>query len=274
MKNWMRYAAVTIGVGLLAAVISTNGRSTVLAHERPRDCDCATGSRALPLCGAHLPFHDRQLDGSRRQRTRLRRLPHAFRRLSVLPGGGEGAGSNDCSRRRVHNPRADDPLFRPIDADDFRENGAEASDYSNLVENGLVRITMPLPANVKLIDPATGQPSDETFVDLWRAVMPVFNVAITGPDDVDPLWPDVPRVPILGIDPDGPNTRGGYQHDARFGTLQEQAHGALVAHAEIERRAVGATPRRPRRVSKHAVLVARRQAAGEGDPLGASVPRS
>jgi hypothetical protein len=27
-------------------------------------------------------------------------------------------------------------------------------------------------------------------------VMPVFNVAITGRDGVDPLWPDVPRIPI------------------------------------------------------------------------------
>ncbi len=57
--------------------------------------------------------------------------------------------------RRVRNPRADDPLFRPVDADDFRVNGDAASDFSNLVENGLVRVTMPLPLNVRLIDPAT-----------------------------------------------------------------------------------------------------------------------
>src|SRR5437588_3982286 len=63
---------------------------------------------------------------------------------------------------RAHNPNADDPLFRPVDADDFRVNGDNASDFSNLLENGLVRVTMPLPPNVKLIDPVTGQPSDET----------------------------------------------------------------------------------------------------------------
>ena len=78
--------------------------------------------------------------------------------------------------RRAEDPAADDPLFRPVDADDFRVNGDAAADFSNLVENGLVRVTMPLPLNVKLIDPATGQPSDETTVDLWRAVMPVMNV--------------------------------------------------------------------------------------------------
>ncbi|HSQ20281.1 MAG TPA: hypothetical protein VLR92_07900 [Blastocatellia bacterium] len=135
---------------------------------------------------------------------------------------------------REHNPNADDPLFRPVDADDFRVNGDNASDFSNLVENGLVRVTMPLPLNVKLIDPATGQPSDETSVDLWRAVMPVLNVAITGPDGVTPIWPPgAPRVPIMGQDPNGPNRQGGYQHDGRFGTLQEQARGALFAHAQV-----------------------------------------
>jgi cytochrome c peroxidase len=133
----------------------------------------------------------------------------------------------------THNPNADDPLFRPVDADDFRVNGETASDFSNLVENGLIRVTMPLPANIKLIDPVTGQPSDETSVDLWRAVMPVLNVAITGPDNVAPIWPPTPRVSIMGIDPDGPNRQGGYQHDARFATLQQQARGALFAHAQV-----------------------------------------
>lgn len=136
--------------------------------------------------------------------------------------------------QRVYNKTADDPLFRPVDADDFHVNGDNASDFSNLVENGLVRVTMPLPLNVKLIDPATGEPTDETSVDLWRAVMPVFNVAITGPDGVPPIWPSgAPRLPIMGQDPNGPNRQGGYQHDARFGTLQEQARGALFAHAQV-----------------------------------------
>ena len=143
--------------------------------------------------------------------------------------------------RRAVNKNADDPLFRPIDADDFREHGEAATDYSNLVENALVRVTLPLPANVRLIDPATCatadpvacQPTGETSVDLWRAVMPVNNVAITGPDNVLPIWPAAPRTAIMGIDPNGPNRQGGYQHDARFGTLQEQARGALIAHAQV-----------------------------------------
>ena len=72
--------------------------------------------------------------------------------------------------RRRWNPDADDPLFRPIDADDFRTNGDNASDFSNLRQNGLVRITFTLPPNIRLIDPATNQPSSETEVDVWRGV--------------------------------------------------------------------------------------------------------
>jgi cytochrome c peroxidase len=141
---------------------------------------------------------------------------------------------DELQAKRKHNKNADDPLFRPVDADDFRVNGESAIDFSNLVENGLIRVTMPLPLNVKLVDPGTGQPTDETSVDLWRAVMPVNNVAITGPDNVLPIWPPgAPRTPIMGQDPNGPNRQGGYQHDGRFGTLQEQARGALIAHAQV-----------------------------------------
>ena len=142
--------------------------------------------------------------------------------------------------RRAVNKNADDALFRPIDADDFREHGDAAHDYSNLVENALVRVTLSLPPNIRLIDesscpvvdPVTCQPTGETSVDVWRAVMPVQNVAITGPDSVLPIWPPAPRLAIMGTDPNGPNRQGGYQHDARFGSLQEQARGALLAHAQ------------------------------------------
>jgi hypothetical protein len=122
---------------------------------------------------------------------------------------------------RHFDPHADDPLFRPIDADDFRTNGANASDFSTLRRNGLIRIVFPLPPNIKLIDPSTNQPSTETFVDVWRAVPSVNNVALTGPDG----HVFVPR---------GPNPGGGYQLDARITTLQEQALQAFINHAQIQ----------------------------------------
>jgi cytochrome c peroxidase len=113
----------------------------------------------------------------------------------------------------------DDPLFRPIDADDFRSRGENAADYSNLRQHALIRIEMPLPPTIRLIDPETDLPSAETFVDVWRMVPTVNDVALTGPDGVNP-WPR------------GPNHFGGYQLDGRLATLQEQALGALSTHAQ------------------------------------------
>lgn len=124
--------------------------------------------------------------------------------------------------RRQWNPGADDPLFRPVDADDFRINGDAASDFSNLRQNGLIRIAIPLPPNVRLIDPATNAVSNETFVDVWRMVPSVNDVALTGPDSGASVWPR------------DPNPTGGYQLDARLQTLQEQALGALLNHAQIQ----------------------------------------
>lgn len=123
--------------------------------------------------------------------------------------------------RRRSNPNADDPLFRPIDADDFRVNGENASDFRNLRENGLVRILIPLPANMKLIDPATNLPSDETVAEVWRAVPSVNDAKLTGPDGLNP-WPR------------GPNASGGYQLDGRKSSLQEQGLGALTDHAQVQ----------------------------------------
>jgi cytochrome c peroxidase len=122
--------------------------------------------------------------------------------------------------RRQFDPEADDPLFRPIDADDFRTNGDAAVDFRNLRQNGLIRITFALPPNIRLIDPATNAPSSEPFVDVWRMVPSVNDVKLTGSDEANP-WPR------------GPNPTGGYQLDGRFGTLQEQALGAFISHAEV-----------------------------------------
>jgi hypothetical protein len=123
-------------------------------------------------------------------------------------------------QRRATNPNVDDPLFRPIDADDFRDQGQAAADFSNLRENGLIRITFQLPPNIRLVDAVTGVVTDETFVDVWRAVPSVNNVAMTGSGNANPWFR-------------GPNELGGYQLDGRVGTLQEQAAGALMNHAQV-----------------------------------------
>ena len=113
----------------------------------------------------------------------MRRLSYAVGHFQLSPAAARARFEALLAKREV-NKNADDPLFRPVDADDFRVNGENASDFSNLVDNGLVRVTLPLPPNVRLLDSVTGQPTDETSTDLFRAVMPVMNVAITGPDGV------------------------------------------------------------------------------------------
>jgi cytochrome c peroxidase len=257
MQTWQRCASVAASVSLVAVVYSPKntrlaiaqttgaGQTVIVNQEANRSFGSADRARDD---GREDRCDDRPCDAVARGRA-------AFNRRNLKSLGGNGRACADCHMpsehfqlspaaaterferllaRREHNKHADDPLFRPVDADDFRVNGDNASDFSNLLENGLVRVTMPLPLNVKLIDPATGQPSDETSVDLWRAVMPVLNVAITGPDFTLPMWPPgAPRAPIMGQDPDGPNRQGGYQHDGRFRTLQEQARGALFAHAQV-----------------------------------------
>lgn len=122
----------------------------------------------------------------------------------------------------------DDPLFHAIDANDFRVNGAAAHDFTNLTQLGLIRITLPLPANVKLLDcgamvpcPASARPTSETVADVWRSVPSILDTNITGPDGVEPGWPR------------GPNQRGGYQLDGRIDTLQNQALSALRNHAGV-----------------------------------------
>jgi cytochrome c peroxidase len=165
-------------------------------------------------------FFDRQLEGLGGNGRACADCHMASDDFQLSPADVE-ARFQDLQRRRRHHPDADDPLFRPIDADDFRVNGDAAADYSNLRENGLIRITFPLPPNIRLIDPATNAPSAETFVDVWRSVPSVNNVALTGPDEVNP-WPR------------GPNEFGGYQLDGRVATLQDQALGALTNHAAIE----------------------------------------
>jgi cytochrome c peroxidase len=174
---------------------------------------CAAVFRGL------VAFFDRDLhglDGNGRSCNDCHMATEQFR---LTPAAAE-ARFQKLQKRRQYYRSADDPLFRPVDADDFRTHGELASDYSNLRQNGLIRIVFALPRNLRLIDPASNQPSDETTVDVWRMVPGVTDLKLTGADGLNP-WPR------------GPNTTGGYQLDGRFLTLQDQALGALLVHAQI-----------------------------------------
>ena len=225
MKTWQHYAALSVATLAAVAAQTVAGVPDTTLNCAMAPCDAIARGRI-----AFLNRNLKEFGGNGRACADCHMPSGAFQ----LSPAAARERFDALAAARTYNKNADDPLFRPVDADDFRVHGETSSDFTNLIENGLVRIIMKLPLNVKLIEPATGQPSAETAVDLWRAVMPVLDVAITGPDHVAPVWPPgAPRIPILGLDPNGPNRQGGYQHDARFGTLQEQARGALFAHAQV-----------------------------------------
>jgi cytochrome c peroxidase len=191
----------------------------LLRANSPEVHDCG-GEPCDAVVRGFFAFFDRKLQGSSANGRACADCHMATDNFQLSPANVE-ARFQLLQQRRRWNPSADDPLFRPIDADDFRTNGDNASDFNNLRQNGLVRITFPLPPNIRLIDPATNLPSTEWFVDVWRSVPTVNDVALTGPDN-GILWPR------------GPNQTGGYQLDARVVTLQEQALGAFVNHAQVQ----------------------------------------
>jgi cytochrome c peroxidase len=196
--------------------------SVHLVLEETRPCD--------PVSRGEAAFHDRALVGLNGNGRACADCHMGSNSFQLSPANVE------ARFQQMNTSGIDDPLFRPIDADDFDTNGASASDYSNLRQRGLVRIRLPLPPNIKVVDPTScstaGAPtpcqtatmysvSTATFTDVWRATPSVLNVRVTGPDTQIPPWPR------------GPNSQGGYQLDGRIDTLQNQALGAFINHAEV-----------------------------------------
>ncbi len=112
--------------------------------------------------------------------------------FALTPATVEARWQRLQQRRRI-DPAADDPLFRPIDADDF------ANDFTTLRTKALVRVTLPLPPNVKRADDPAA-----TTTTVLRAVPTVVNAAFTAP----------------------------FQADGREATLDSQARAAIRSHSE------------------------------------------
>lgn len=214
----MRKPIVSLVLGVLVAGFAFAGdaaRTTAWPA-----ADACGGESCASVVRGIFAFVDRRLPGQNGNGRSCADCHMPLDDFQLSPASVESRFKSLESRRRKH-PFADDPLFRPVDADDFRTHGEAASDYRNLRENALVRITYPLPANLKLVDPATNAASSETLVDVWRMVPTVMNMKITGPDGTNP-WPR------------GPNESGGFQLDARIATLQEQATAAFTNHAQTQ----------------------------------------
>jgi cytochrome c peroxidase len=186
-------------------------------HSLAAGLDCGSEPCAAVFRGL-VGFLDRGLHGLQANGRSCADCHMPTDSFQLSPAGTE-ARFQRLQAQRGHNRNADDPLFRPIDADDFFSNGDQASDYSNLRQNGLIRIMFPLPDGIRLIDPKTNMPSSELNAEVWRMVPSVNNVALTGSDNLN-AWPR------------GPNPTGGYQLDGRFATLEEQALGAFQTHAQ------------------------------------------
>lgn len=95
---------------------------------------------------------------------------------------------------REIDPDADDPLFRPIDADDGKQ------DFTTLRTRALVKVRVSLPARVRLAD----APRQDT-VTVLRSVPPLSGLKFTAP----------------------------YQQDRSIATLEDQVRAALVAHMQV-----------------------------------------
>jgi cytochrome c peroxidase len=197
---------------------SALGAATPAASDHP-DHQCGGESCEAVFRGL-VAFFDRELPGLEGNGRSCADCHMLTERFGLTPAAAE-ARYQKLQKRRRYNRKADDPLFRPIDANDFRIKGSQANDYSNLRQNGLIRVVFALPPNMRLIDPITNLPSSETSVDVWRMVPGVADLKLTGASGQNP-WPR------------GPNATGGYQLDGRFLTLQEQALGALLSHAEVQ----------------------------------------
>ncbi len=223
MKSARNFCSALAAVGAVFGIgAATAGEPLDEAVARIRAADSTEscgGENCVSVARGLIGFLDRRLHGLQGNGRSCADCHLPADSFQLSPASAE-ARFQFLQWRRRWNPAAQDPLFLPLDADDFRTNGARAADFGNLRENGLVRVTMPMPANFRLVDPATNAVSNETTVDVWRAVPSVFNVKLTGPDAGVP-WAR------------GPNVTGGYQLDARKGNLQEQALGALTAHAQI-----------------------------------------
>jgi hypothetical protein len=220
VNHCQRFSAIVMGGFFVLSGAVAGEPLTKALTVRVHAADQCGGENCAAVVRGLFAFVDRRLEGLGGNGRACVDCHLATDHFQLSPESAQ-ARFKSLQRARRWNPKASDPLFLALDADDFRVNGAKANDFSNLTENGLVRVTMPLPANMRLIDPATNAASGETFVDVWRMVPSVNDVRLTGADSANPPWPR------------GPNLRGGYQLDGRKADLQEQALGALEAHAQI-----------------------------------------
>jgi hypothetical protein len=127
-----------------AAEVAPAGSQHASGAASPAEAQDCGGEPCDGVVRGLFAFFDRKLEGLSGNGRACADCHMATDNFQLSPANVE-ARFQLLQRRLRRNPAADDPLFRAVDADDFRVNGENASDFSNLRQNGLVRITFPLP---------------------------------------------------------------------------------------------------------------------------------
>src|SRR5882724_12795843 len=153
----MTVLKVSLSIGALI-LVAAGSNPIVAAQDRERsdntfksmdDDDCG-GERCIAVARGLFDFLDRRLHGLQGNGRSCADCHMPNDNFQLSPADVE-ARFQKLQARRLGNKAADDPLFRPVDANDYRINGNSARDFSNLRENALVRITFALPPNMHLI---------------------------------------------------------------------------------------------------------------------------
>lgn len=134
------------------------------------------------------------------------------------PGDAWGVSAQHIRQRFVASLGAD-PIFRPVDGTvcanaDTSTLGAKVHAYSLLLNKGLIRIAMPMPANaefsVQSVDDPYGCAYQDGVVSVYRRPLPAANLRF----DTAVMW-------------DGRETRGNI-----VDSLSSQARDATMGHAQ------------------------------------------
>src|SRR6188474_2004317 len=129
MSRWRCYlslAAVGLGLGVLSSI--TGGTTSAQGHAPTLNCiiqPCDAVARGRAAFNSRNPG---DLGGNGRACADCHMPALAFQ----LSPAAARARFDALIAKRAEDPGADDPLFRPVDADDFLVNGDRANDFSNL----------------------------------------------------------------------------------------------------------------------------------------------
>ena len=231
----MHDTILLIAAGLVALVDAAPARRDYAASSRPRPWPPPSSPgvrRRAVRCGLRglAAFFDRKLDGLGGNGRACADCHMPTDSFQLSPAAAE-ARFRLLQWRRRFNPNADDPLFRPVDADDFRINGEDATTSAicartaSCGSRSLCRRT----CGSSIRRPTPRRPRRS-----WTcgaACRPSTTSRSRDPTAINP-WLR------------GPNASGGYQLDARLATLQEQALGGLHRSRPGRQRPAAADARR------------------------------